>query len=46
LTTNTSDSADDGGEKDFGISDYWIADNVAFNALFSRRVANVFFNIF
>jgi len=29
LVTTTSESAKDGGDKDLGISDDWIADNVA-----------------
>jgi len=38
LATFTSESADNGGDKDFGISDDWIADNVAFQTCFSHSV--------
>jgi len=34
----TSESADNGGDKDLGISDDWIADNVAFQTRSSHGV--------
>jgi hypothetical protein len=36
--TVTSESADNGGDKDFGISDDWIADNVAIQTRSSHGV--------
>jgi len=38
LATITSESADNGGHKDLGISDDWIADNVAFQTCSSHGV--------
>jgi len=38
LATITSESADNGGYKDLGISDDWIADNVAFQTRSSHGV--------
>jgi len=38
LVTITSESADNGGDKDFGISDDWIADNVAIQTRSSHGV--------
>ena len=45
LTTSfaiMSDSADNGGAKDLGISDDWIADNVAFQTRSSHSVWQTF----
>jgi len=38
LATITSESADTGGDKDLGISDDWIADDVAFQPRSSHGV--------
>ena len=38
LVTITSESADDGGDKDLGISDDWTADNVAIQTRSSHGV--------
>jgi hypothetical protein len=38
LATITSESADNGDDKDLGISDDWIADNVAFQTRSSHGV--------
>ena len=38
MATITSESVDIGGDKDLGISDDWIADNVAFQTRFSHGV--------
>ena len=38
LVTTTSESANDGGDKDLGISDNWTADNVAIQTRSSHGV--------
>jgi len=38
LVTITSEGADDGGDKDLGISDDWTADNVAIQTRSSHGV--------
>jgi len=44
--TITSEGADNGGDKDLGISDDWIADNVAIQTRSSHGVRQPSFSIY